>query len=239
MNKFHDTILEISNILAEKGIEFVLTRFDKNSSNEPNDLDILVKSSSFKKTIKALEKNGYLGSSHDQALGGRIKGMQKNLIKQARIKIDLHRDFTWRKTRYFDLNLIWEQLEKNKINSTFYQKPKYEVDIFIVIVNIIFEKTYMTSENFNHIKTHALTILMDPNFEKESKKYGWYKTFVLFRSWFMNLKPVKFPIFLPIYLILFSYMEKSIYDKKTDLVSLLYYIFFKARFAINKKLPYE
>lgn len=237
MNKLTKTLIELM-ILQKSKVKFVLTRFWRNSTKMPDDLDILVSKQDFPVAISLLENLGYQSFSHDQALGGRIKGMQKNLVKHGRIKIDLHQDFTWKKSRYLDLNLIWKNLENQKVDQIDCLMPKIEIDIFIILINIIFEKTYITKEDFRYIAKFLAKVFQDQSFESQAKKYGWFNTFKLFRKWFPKSKK-KFPLFLPVYLVIFSYIEKMIHEKKVDLVSLLYYFFFRSRFQINGVLPYE
>ena len=71
-----------------RGINYLLTRYNPNTGAS-DDLDILVRSKDFEGSIYSLERLGYKQSSHDQALGGRIAGIQVNLNRPGRIKIDL------------------------------------------------------------------------------------------------------------------------------------------------------
>lgn len=240
MTKLSETLREICEIFSENNIVFVLTRFNRQNKILPNDLDLLVKAKDLGRTIKAFEANDYAISSHDVALGGRIPGMQKNLTKSSRIKIDLHQHFTWRKTRYFSLNLIWENLEKTKINGVALYVPKIYHDVFIVLVNIIFEKTYITLNDFDHIKKHLSGVFSNATFGNEAKKYGWLRTYKGFILWWETRasRMESFPVFLPVSLIIFSYLEKLLHDKKLDVVSLLYYFFFRIRYLLNKTIPY-
>lgn len=240
MNKLYSTISEISRIFTENNVEFVLARFNSNNPKEPDDLDFLVKPNSFERAIKVLEENGYRSSSHDEALGGRIKGMQKNLTRQTKIKIDLHQDFTWRKTQYFDLSLVWDNLRFVNFSKVRYPAPKVEVDTFLVIVNLIFEKTYIQKEDLEYIRGSSREIFTDPILQIQARKYGWERTFSKFSVWFDKLgQPTHFPRFLPVSLILYSYLEKFLHDKRVNVISLLYYVFFRIRFNLNGVLPYE
>lgn len=240
MKKFYDTISEISRIFAKNSIEFVLTRFDKDSEFDPEDLDILVPRDSFDKTIQILVENGYTGSSHDQALGGRIKGMQMNLTKAERIKIDLHQDFTWKVSRYFDLDLIWKNLKVESAQGLRYPASSKATDVFVVIINIIFEKTYLKKEDYYYIKKNFKEVSKDPLFITQATNYGWPKTFSWFIKWFDSVDASgKWPVFLPTGLVINSYVEKFLHEKRVNITSLLYYLFFRVRFALNGVLPYD
>lgn len=240
MNKFKITIQEVSNVLGKNGIKFALTRFDKDAKGDPGDLDILVPSNSFSKTIQVLEKNGYTSSSHDQALGGRIKDMQKNLTKPGRIKIDLHQDFTWKVSRYFDLDLVWKSLKTKSAQGISYPAPNGATDAFIVLVNILFEKTYLKKEDYSYIKESLNKILEDQTFVGQAKKYSWERSFSKFVGWFQPIDDKStWPIFLPTTLIINTYAEKFLHEGKINITSLLYYVFFRIRFSLNGVLPYD
>lgn len=240
MGKFKSTIYEVSKVLGNNNVSFALTRFDKDSKKEPNDLDILVHSYSFDKTIKVLEENGYTSSSHDQALGGRVKGMQKNLTKPGRIKIDLHQDFTWRASRYFDVELIWRNLKTESTQGVEYSAPNKTADVFIVVINIIFEKTYLKKEDCDYIKKSLNEILENKTFLEQTKNYGWNKSFDGFTRWLKSVDNKSiWPVFLPFGLVMNSYVEKFLYEKRINITSLLYYMFFRVRFILNRILPYD
>ena len=206
-------------------INYLLTRFNPGVT-KPDDFDILIHPKDFKKSIELLKTKGYQCSSHDQALGGRIAGMQINLTKTERIKIDLHQDFTWRKKRYLDVEKIWLNSTQNRVASTW--------DAFIIMVNVIFEKTYFMSRDFELFILQWREINKSQEFMQQAIQYKWDATFTNFIKWMENQQPKpKFPLFLPIHLVLNSYLEKF------DLVSLAYYLFFRIRYLVNRTLPYE
>lgn len=240
MNIFDDTLIEISKILIENQIKSVMTRYDCSRNLIPSDIDLLVPPMDYQKLVKACKKRGYSTSSHDGALGGRIKGMQINLLKPQRIKIDLHQGFTWRKSRYFDLNLIWKNMHVVKLGKAIINVPNYDIDAFIVLVNVIFEKTYINREDFAYLFKSKDKIFNNIDFNDQAKKYHWYRTLSMFKSWFKDVKETSyFPVFLPTWLILYSYLEKFWGEHKIDAVSFAYYIFFRIRYRITKGLPYE
>ncbi|MAF36423.1 hypothetical protein CL622_04895 [archaeon] len=234
-NTLQLTLLDLNKVFSILKQLYVLTRYNSEKKSLPMDLDVLASVKYFKDAQNLLETKGYKAYSHDTSLGGRIKCSQVNLVKDGRIKIDLHQDFTWRKTRYLDLGLIWSNLEEQTLAGVKIKTPKSELDTFIIIINIIFEKTYLTKDDFNYIKTYVSNVLSDPIFEKESEKYGWRNTLKKFRTWWeaKGKSSTSFPKFLPLSLILYSYLEKF------DVVALAYYFFFRIRYSFNKTLPYE
>lgn len=208
-----------------KGIDFLLTRFNPETKT-PDDLDILVNPHNFEKCIETLISRNYRASSHDHALGGRIAGMQANLVKPGRIKIDLHQDFTWRQKQYVDIKKIWENSKLNRVDLTW--------DAFLIMINVIFEKTYFVQEDFEVFFPQWEKIKNSPEYVQQTIQYGWNNTFVNFKSWMEGQQQKsKSLLFLPVRLVLSSYLEKF------DFVSLGYYLFFRIRYVVNNSLPYE
>lgn len=186
--------------------------------NSPvNDLDVLVRPEDFSKVVNYFVSRGYQTSSHDQALGGRIPGAQINLTKPGQTKIDLHQDFTWRKSHHLDLDLVWAKTP--------------HIDEFLVLINVIFEKTYLLQPEYQFLTGFTPT----PLFESQAEKHGWVKSYQHFLSWWSSqqYKPYSSPVFLPVSLVLSSYIEKF------EPISLLYYIFFRTRYAFTRILPYD
>lgn len=234
MKKTTLTLHDLSETFLTEKIDFILTRFNFSQKEDPDDLDILVKLASFQRAISALEKRGYEVHSHDNVLGGRIPGMQVNLIKKGRVKIDLHRDFTWRKFRYLDLDIVWNDARHVEVSNTSVLIPLAEIDAFLIMINVIFEKTYLTKEEVDIFWYQREKISKIPMFYQQAVKYGWGGTFLKFQGWVGGQnEPRNFPLFLPFFLVLYSYLEKF------SLVSFLYYCFFRVRFLLNSKLPYD
>jgi hypothetical protein len=232
MNELKNTLKDLKTLK----VPWLLTRYV--AGKKPDDVDILVKSEHFEEVKKSLAQIGYKISSHDQALGGRLPGMQVNIQKKGRIKIDLHRNFTWRKTTYLPLDLVWNK-KTSIINGISVNVPEPSVDMFIVLVNILFEKTYINQTEFENIESQIEKIKED-KFKKISEKFGWPYTFKYLLSWLDSVESkIKTVVFIPIWLVIFSYFEKLLHDRKIDLKSFAYYLFFRIRYSFTHILPYE
>lgn len=216
MNILNKTFIDLKNAAKEGKFKYLITRFDRNSI-KIDDLDILVMKNDFEMVISSLQKIGYRKYSHDYALGGRVPGAQINLLKQGRIKIDLHKDFTWRAHRYIDLELVW--------------KNKTLVNEFLVFISVLFEKTYFDKEDYKHVWKYKTEIFNNRIFQDQAKKHKWYKTFTAFKKW--QPEDIILPVFIPIRIVAVSFFEKF------HLISFLYYIFFKIRYSLKKTLPYD
>lgn len=235
------TLHEIGQTLSKRKIDFVLTRFMPHLDTQSvDDLDILVHKNTFNDMVKLLQSVGYTSSSHDGALGGRIKGYQVNLQKPQRIKIDLHKDFTWRKAYYFDIDLVWSNLLVKKLGRLNYYVPTPEVDVFIIIINLIFEKTYLSKNDLNYIYQYLEKLINSKQVSSQIDKYGWKSTFSMFCKWVISIKDLsEYPVFIPSSIIFYSYLEKFVHDHKFDVISFLYFVFFRTRYLVNNRLPYE
>lgn len=233
MSRLFKTLSDLK-ILNTRNIKFVLTRVNPSLLKEPDDLDILVKRDNFEQFIKILGSLGYESLSHDKALGGRVRGAQVNLIKPGRIKIDLHKDFTWRATRYLDKELVWKNLARKDIENIKIDVPVDDMDAFLVLINVIFEKTYFSKQDWGKVYKVMDRVFENDVYEKQAIKYGWLGSFKKFKKWWTkDAADNVFPKFLPFGLVLSSYLEKF------DVVSLSYYLFFRARYLVNKTLPYD
>ncbi len=237
MNELTHTLKDLTRASKSCKVKFVITRFITDKA--PDDLDVLVHSQDFDKFIQELEGLDYISSSHDNALGGRIKGEQKNLVKESRIKIDLHKDFTWRGSRYFDNDIIWNNLEIIKTKHGSYSKPKDVYNAFIVMINILFEKTYVNQLELSFIQNNLDQIIESKELYHQAEKYGWANSYLRMCSWLKKQKPVAKITFLPVLLVLFTYIEKILKASTFNLTSFVYYMFFTTRYFLKETLPYE
>lgn len=230
MNKsFDETLGDIKKLKYD----YLITR---HVSDTPNDIDLLVKGEDYLKVIKKLEEAGYFSSSHDHALGGRLPDYQRNLEKKNRIKIDLHKDFTWRKLKYFDVGTLFRYKHCDKKLKDYSPEPVW--DASIVLVNIIFEKTYIKDEH-DYLSKWVREIYENEEITDQFIKFGYEKTMNKFKEWFDTKELSNDIAFLPLSLIIYSYLEQLINHRYFHIKSFMYYFFFRTRYFINKKLPYD
>lgn len=234
-NVIENTFKDLDKAWTRNNIDWLLTR---NLSDDYNadDIDILVKENDFIQAINELNRIGYISSSHDEALGGRMKGYQMNLVKKNRVKIDLHKDFTWRKSKYIDLDFIWNLTQKDEIYGVNFLRPNKQIDAFLILINILFEKTYLHQSDKEVLK--YIKVLRNTKFIEQSQKYGWDNSARSLSNWLNTEHINSYPKFLPFTLIIYTYFEKLIFEKRIDLISLLYYLFFRFRFTLKGRLPY-
>src|SRR3989344_641653 len=231
-HKVYKTLQDLHLVLTKNSVPWLWTR-NINPHIALEDLDILVRPKDYKKAIKLLESSGYKQESHDEALGGRLLGYQVNLSKKERTKVDLHKDFTWRKTKYLDTSIIWKDSRKIKINKIYVSIPNLKVNALLIWINILFEKTYITSDDREIIKSKK--VLKETTTLSQANKYRWEKSINLLINWLDSSEEFSSPQFLPTYIILFSYFEKFRHEKKIDIISLTYYLFFRTLYLLTKR----
>ena len=239
MSRLKITVRDLELCKNKSRVNYIITRLE--SFQKVDDIDVLVKSYEYEKFISVLRSIGYKKYSHDRSLGGRIKGLQKNLVKKGRVKIDLHRDFSWRRDRHLDSNLIWSNIDRKKIFGYVINVPSEEYDAFLVLINVIFEKTYLTQGELNKIWPNLDKIGHSTILYEQARIYGWNFTLEKFLEWAGTKKTsVKvFPVFIPITLVILSYLEKIVKKRTFHPISILYYFYFRSRYFINKRLPYD
>jgi hypothetical protein len=232
------TIATISSLFKDANIEWILTRFVVRDEQMADDLDVLIHSRDFEKAKDAFRRNGFSLLSHDAALGGRLAGYQINVVKRGFVKIDLHKDFTWRRTKYFSDSFFWEGKIEKDINHTKVFVPGDAENAFLVSTNVIFEKTYFSKHEYEFVmKNHEL--MCSDRIVDQARRHGWAKTYVGFCKWIGPKKSPSFPLFLPWGLVAVSFWEKTIHDRQIDIVNLMYTLFFRVRYTLTKQLPYE
>ena len=183
-----------------KGIDFLLTRFNPETKT-PDDLDILVNPHNFEKCIETLISRNYRASSHDHALGGRIAGMQANLVKPGRIKIDLHQDFTWRQKQYVDIKKIWENSKLNRVDLTW--------DAFLIMINVILKRPILYKKILKCFSQWEKLRTLQSMYNRRFNMVGTIRLLISKVGWKVNNK-IQILLFLPVRLVLSSYLENLI-----------------------------
>jgi len=239
MSRLKTTIGDLEFCKNKSRINYIITRLE--SFQNVDDIDVLVKSYEYEIFISALKSIGYTEYSHDRSLGGRIKGLQKNLVKKGRVKIDLHQDFSWRRDRHINSNLIWSNVDKKNIFGCVIYVPSEEYDAFLVLINVIFEKTYLTQGELNKIWPNLDKIRRSTVLNEQARIYGWNFTLEKFLEWAntKNTSVKVFPVFIPITLVLLSYLEKVVKKRTFHPISFLYYFYFRTRYFIYQRLPFD
>ena len=253
--KLEDTLFFIEEVL--KNVPHLTTRTYKYIHYVTFDVDLFVNDKDYSKVIKLFKAVGCQIVSHDSSFGGRLPNMQKNVLKNGLLTIDLHRDFTWQKRRFLDVNLMFKNTRKRKIAGVIVEIPSPEVEFLLCMADIGHERFNFTQLDLIWLKGLSKEI-KDWNLIINSvEKYGWFRTFSYLCKLingsscqvykeeiipgFGQLKgQLNLPYFLPLRICWLSYLENLIHNKRFSVTSLAYMHYMKLRYYLSgkKRMPY-
>jgi len=249
--------LKIINKTLDKKLFYLVTRTYKYVEYITFDVDLYVKSSDFEKTIEIFKKNDFKSFSHDNSLGGRIINYQKNLIKDNLLTIDLHKNFTWQKRFFFDIELIHQNIRIREIAGVKVAIPSAEIEFMLCMADISHERFNITLLDIIWLMNLSKEITGWNGMYSQAKKHGWEKTYIHLskiinafteevygKKIIPGMESVKsnysLPYFLPLRLCYKSYWENFIHTKNFPLTSFAYMHYCKIRYYLSnkKKMPY-
>ena len=197
------------------------------------DLDILVSS---KKQLEGFRKEQHPGKQDK---------FQKNYFHKDFLRIDLHEDFYWQGFKFVDVEKVFEKTQTVTYFGQQVTIPSYTFEFLLNCAHILFEKRYITFQDFYYLKKLVDEEKIDWSvIKKQTEKYGWSSALGLLLKEIKGVKEVKegisFPIFLSARKIAKIYWEKCLFDKKLPLVDMLYYAFARTRgkLGIKTRYPY-
>ena len=194
------------------------------------DLDILVPA---KKQLEGFRKERHPGKQDKY---------QKNYFRKDMLRIDLHEDFYWQGFKFVDVERVFENTQVVEYFGRKVRIPSYTFEFLINCAHILFEKRYITLQDF-----HYLTKLVDEEkvdwdvVEKQTEKYGWSLALGLLLKEVKEVEEgISFPIFLSIGQIARIYWEKCRFDRRLPFIDILYYAFARTRgrLGIKTRYPY-
>ncbi len=196
-----------------------------------NDLDILVSSKQ--------ELEGFQEKHHP----GKQDKFQKNYFREDLLRIDLHEDFYWQGFKFVDVEKVFENTQIVEYFGREVRIPSYTFEFILNCAHILFEKRYITLQDFHYLKKLIDEEKIDWKVvEAQAKKYGWWGSLNLLHRKMAKQeeKWEPFPLFLSWREILGIYWEKCRFEKKVPLFDILYYVFARARgkLGIKTRYPY-
>jgi len=196
-----------------------------------HDLDILVSS---KEKLKGFQKKHHPGKQDKY---------QKNYFRDDLLRIDLHENFYWQGFKFVDVEKVFENTQTVEYFGREVTIPNYTFEFLLNCAHILFEKRYITLQDFHYLKKLIDEERIDWDVVKaQAKKYGWWGSLNLLRRKVLQQKEKwePFPIFLSWREILEIYWEKCLFDKKLPLFDIFYYAFARTRgrLGIKTRYPY-
>ena len=227
--KFIKTLEVLEKLL--KNIPYFVIRSTQEIPYITYDLDIVVKPNDFWRVQEIFQQNNFTIGDHNKSLSGRIFNCQCNILGDNILPIDVHIDFTWLKSRYFDTSAIFEKTEI----TTIFDKPvptwRPEYEILARSASIIFEKFAINYLDF-FILDKLLTQPIDLDFIKtQTKQYHWDEQFTLLLNKFKKIKnnEINLPQFLTVSELYQIFRKKIQREKDLPIIPLLYLIYRRLR----------
>lgn len=256
IDRLRETIKLTDKVLGVK-IKYLITRTYKYIPYVTFDIDLFINSEDFNKTIALFKEDGCQISSHDGSLGGRIPGKQKNIKKDNLLTIDLHRDFTWQKRRFLDIELLFSETRKRDISGVKCTIPSAEVEFLLCMSDITHERFNITLLDIIWIEGLSKEIKDWNLIFNQVSKYGWrivfnetskiinamtkeiYDKIVIPDVGVSNIN-TSLPMFLPIHICWMSYIENLMKNKQFPLTSFAYMHYTRFRYFLSNKnkMPY-
>ena len=241
--------LEVVIEAAEKEIEKTQRTLDFVKENLPDailvktykfipyityDLDILVRS---RKELEGFQKENHPGKQDK---------FQKNYLRDDLLRIDLHTDFFWQGFKFVDVEKVFENAQTVEYFGRQVTIPSYTFEFLLNCAHILFEKRYITLQDFHYLKKLLKEGKVDFGPVKEqTEKYGWSSALDLLLKEIKDIKDGtgrerSFPVFLSMGQIAKIYWEKCRFEKKVPLFDIFYYAFARTRgkLGIKTRYPY-
>lgn len=196
-----------------------------------HDLDILVSSKE--------ELEGFRREHHP----GKQDKFQKNYFRDDLLRIDLHEDFYWQGFKFVDVKKVFESTQTVEYFDREVTIPSYTFEFLLNCAHILFEKRYITLQDFWYLKKLVDEEKVDWDVvEEQAKKYGWFGSLKILLDEIGRIEKQNppFPVFLSAKNIAKIYWEKCLFDKKFPLDDMLYYTFarLRGRLGIKTRYPY-
>jgi len=239
INFLKKTLLFVKEILEKNNIDYVIFRTNKFLPFVTFDIDLLVKSETYHKTIEIFKHNGFRTVSHNKSLGGRLFDNQINLVSKKYLKIDLHKRCTWIKSFYLDEYKIFDDINFTKIEGIKVPTPNIEHEYIFNLCHALFERFYLTYLDYYCLKE----LSSRKKFNKEviiktAKKFNWLHAYNIFIN--ETEKIDNFPHFFGEKNILRYLFFKFRSENYIDFIAFLYHYYSRIKYILNgkQKTPY-
>ncbi|MDO8634568.1 MAG: hypothetical protein Q7K34_04725 [archaeon] len=233
--KYIKTIEFISEVLNSKKIDWILLKSWRNFYFLPeNDIDILIPEEKANLVLKAFEeKRATISSTEPYKYNVIIKGL---------MKIEPHTTVTWRDNKFIDNDLLWKF---NYVTIGKIQVKISKYDTIVVLLAALWENSFFRLADYLYLKENLWTD--SKTIEKQTKKYGWEKSFNWFES---NVNSIYvFPAFIP-FNKLFDYYVQSIIEKSQKNIltinqlvvffrDILFFFLWRVRYKVFGILPFH
>jgi len=209
-----------------------------------NDIDVLISPLDFKKILgnkDAVNKTFVEEVRHNKWDIGKMDIFIKNGLK-----LDIHSYIGWRNVAFLNHMQILKEnfIQKKRMFDEDCVIVKDEINSVIIAITHVFEKGFMTLDEYLFLRKYFNKRFLEDSFPKLSELIDEYVSWLIK---LLNRPPRDFPIFIPISVLFRSYLKllvrwypsSRIYKLKAFVRDLTMMIFWRIRYCMKNKLPFE
>jgi len=241
--KLERTLMFVKDFFEKNGIKYCIIKTFCSERWIGNDVDILVSNKEFSRIVAILKE----GDTHNVVVKQRTMDKGKVDVKLPNcLAIDLHSYIGWRNVVFIPtehaFNKDW--LIKKEAGLCFANE---KFDSIIIILTHIFEKGFITLDEYEFLMKHFDESFMRTNFPYLYVILGSYISWI--RRTLMEEQNRSYPLFVPLHVILKCYLKLLFYSKykqgnvlwkfKAFIRDISFMIFWRTRYTLRNKLPFE
>ena len=209
-----------------------------------NDIDVLISPLDFKKILgnkDAVNKTFVEEVRHNRWDIGKMDIFIKNGLK-----LDIHSYIGWRNVVFLNYMQILKEnfIQKKRMFDEDCVIVKDEINSVIIAITHVFEKGFMTLDEYLFLRKYFNKRFLENSFPKLSELIDEYVSWLVK---LLNRPPRDFPVFIPISVLFRSYLKllvrwypsSRIYKLKAFVRDLTMMIFWRIRYCMKNKLPFE
>lgn len=243
---FKNSVFILKKLMEKVGIKkYIVIKTVDDYRFVGNDIDVLISPVDFQAIVDFLrmknQKQNYEIEKMD--FHGRFDAGKIDIFLKNGLKLDIHSYVGWRNVEFFSFNELKNFSEDCKIFDENLVSVPPEINSVIIIITHIFEKGFVTLDEYLFFKKYLNEIIFRTNFPEQWKLLEEY---VKWLKKILRNTPGEFPVFIPLKIIVKSYVRLlnskfgSRYWKIKALmrdVSLM--VFWRIRCVTKNKLPFE
>lgn len=237
-----ETIVRLKEILSASDVrKYALIKSLDDFGFIGNDIDVIISHFDFEKILQDLstryENYGIQKINYSRT---QDKGKMDVFVKRG-LKLDFHSYIGWRNLAFFSFFDLETFIQPTKFFSSDLYGLDRRADSTVIAMTNVFEKGFLTLDEYMFLQSHFDDQFLRDNFPK----------FLLldhYLPWLKKIfarRPQEFPIFVPGRIILRSYLELLIapgnrfWKLKAFIRDLTFILFWRARYNLIGKLPFE
>lgn len=241
--KFLQSMIFLREIMQNSGIElYGLIKTLDEQDFIGNDIDVLIASDAFEKIYNEVSKKREQYNITKIVYNNKSDKGKMDIFVEGGLKLDIHSYVGWRNVSFFGFDQLSRFFVQSKVFGVECNAVDKEVNSLLVIMTHAFEKGFVTFDEYLYLqKNFSISILA--SFESFS---ALAKDYIKWLEEILQTPPQSYPVFIPIRILFMGYrrmvLQKSnnrSWRVKAMCRDLALMMFWRARYRINGRLPFE